>query len=174
MIQRYAQFWFLRKGSGNRFFTKFSRKILLVLYSINWPNFMVWLPLRLEILGNTCIAVVCFPVCAVVNIKINLILLIKPFFYMAKTLRQNLKILRTKRTFKVRPKAFFINFKGFSVAKNCFRPETAPSLTCNFQITARLGIGLRCPLLKNLWSTRLEEFCKKSIFKRCAWGLQLY
>ena len=128
LIQRYAQFWFLRKGSG-----------------------------------NTCIAVVCFPVCAVVNIKINLTFLIKLFFYMAKRWNK-LKILRTKRTFKVRPKAFFINFKGFSVTKNCFRPETAPLLTCNFQVTARLGIGLRCPLLKNLWSSRLEEFRQKKYF----------
>ena len=26
-----------------------------MLYSINWPNFIVWLPLLLEILGNMCI-----------------------------------------------------------------------------------------------------------------------
>ena len=30
----------------------FSRKMFLMLYSINWPNFIVWLPLLLEILGN--------------------------------------------------------------------------------------------------------------------------
>ena len=28
-----------------------------MLYSINWPNFFVWLPLLLEILGNMCIAI---------------------------------------------------------------------------------------------------------------------
>ena len=32
-----------------------------MLYSINWPNFIVWLSLHLEILGNMCIAIVCFP-----------------------------------------------------------------------------------------------------------------
>ena len=30
-------------------------------YSINWPKFIVWLPLLLEILSNMCIAIVYFP-----------------------------------------------------------------------------------------------------------------
>ena len=29
-----------------------------------------------------------------------------------------------KRAFKVKLKAFFINFKGATVAKNCLRPES--------------------------------------------------
>ena len=33
--------------------------MLLMLYSINWPNFIAWLPLLLEILDNMCIAIVC-------------------------------------------------------------------------------------------------------------------
>ena len=37
----------------------FSTKMFLMLYSINWPNFIAWLHLLLEILGNTCIAIVC-------------------------------------------------------------------------------------------------------------------
>ena len=37
----------------------FSRKIFLLLHSINWPNFIVWLPLLLEILSNMCITNVC-------------------------------------------------------------------------------------------------------------------
>ena len=32
----------------------FSTKMFLKLYSINWPNFIVWLPVLLEILGNMC------------------------------------------------------------------------------------------------------------------------
>ena len=32
----------------------FSRKILIILYSMNWPNFIFWLPLLLEIFGNMC------------------------------------------------------------------------------------------------------------------------
>ena len=34
-------------------------KMFFKLYSINWPSFIVWLPLLLEILGNMCIAIVC-------------------------------------------------------------------------------------------------------------------
>ena len=49
-----------------------------------------------------CIAIVCFPGCDVVNFEINLIFLIKPFFYMAKIEDKNLNILRTKRPFKVK------------------------------------------------------------------------
>ena len=37
----------------------FWRKIFLLLYSITWPYFIVWLLLLCEILGNTCIVVVC-------------------------------------------------------------------------------------------------------------------
>ena len=34
--------------------------------------------------------------------------------------------MRTKRVFQVKQRAFFIIFKGLSVAKNCLRPESAP------------------------------------------------
>ena len=34
------------------------RKNFLMLHSINWPNFIVWLSLLLEILGNVCITIV--------------------------------------------------------------------------------------------------------------------
>ena len=47
----------LRIVSPPHFVYDFSRKMFLMLYSINWPNFIVWLPL-LEIFGNTCIATV--------------------------------------------------------------------------------------------------------------------
>ena len=47
--------------------------MFLRLYSINWPNFTVWLPLLLEILGNMCIVIVCFLGCDVIHFKINLI-----------------------------------------------------------------------------------------------------
>ena len=33
--------------------------------------------------------------------------------------------MRTKRAFDVKLKAFFIIFKGLSVAKNCLRPESS-------------------------------------------------
>ena len=33
-------------------------KMFLKLHSINWPNFIVWLPLLLEILGKMCFTIV--------------------------------------------------------------------------------------------------------------------
>ena len=54
---------FLGKGLGivspAHFAYDFSTKMFLMLYSINWPNFIAWLPLLLEILGNMCIVIVC-------------------------------------------------------------------------------------------------------------------
>ena len=43
--------------SCRKFF--FQKKSFLMLYFVNWPNFISWLPLLLEILGNMCIAIVC-------------------------------------------------------------------------------------------------------------------
>ena len=91
-----------------------SRKMFLVLYSINRPNFIVWLPLILEILVNMCIAIVCFPGCDVINIKINLIFLIKLFFTWPKSQDKNLNIFRMKRAFKMKWKVFFGIFHNFS------------------------------------------------------------
>ena len=51
-------------GSRANFVYDFSRQIFLMLYSFNRPNFIACLPLLLEILGNICIAIVYFPVCA--------------------------------------------------------------------------------------------------------------
>ena len=45
----------------------FSRKILLVLFSINLTNFTVSLPLLLEVLDNMYIVIICFPVHDVIN-----------------------------------------------------------------------------------------------------------
>ena len=58
----------------------FWRKIFLLLYSINWPNFIVWLSLPCEILDNMCIATVCKPDCDVMNSEAYFTSLIKPFF----------------------------------------------------------------------------------------------
>ena len=55
-------------------------KMFFLLYSINWPNFIVWLSLHREILGNLCIVIVCWPGCDVISLEIHLIFPIKPFF----------------------------------------------------------------------------------------------
>ena len=64
-----------------------SRKMFLKLCSINWPNFIAWLHLLLEILVNMCVAIICFPGCDVKGFEIKLIFLIKPFIYMTKKSR---------------------------------------------------------------------------------------
>ena len=84
-------FDFLDKGLGivspAHFVYDFSTKMFLMLYSINWPNFIAWLPLLLEILGNMCIAIVCYPGCEVMDFEINLIILIKQFFLHAQKVK---------------------------------------------------------------------------------------
>ena len=84
------------------FLHDFRRKTFLLLYFINWPNFIVWLLLLREVLTNMCIAIVSFRGCDVINFEINLIFLIKPYLSTwPKSQDKNLNILRTKRAFKV-------------------------------------------------------------------------
>ena len=89
-------FEFLKKGlwivSPPHFAYYFSRKIFLLLYSINWPNFI-------EILSNICIAIVFFSRCDLINFEINLNVLIRSFFYVTKNSRQNYKYLENRKSF---------------------------------------------------------------------------
>ena len=89
-------FNFLGKGLGivslPHFMYDFSRKIFLMLYSINCPSFIVWVPLLLETLGNMCISIVCFPGRNVTNFGIGLIFLIKPFPYMTEKVKTKILI----------------------------------------------------------------------------------
>ena len=50
----------------------------------------------------------------------------KCFLFCLKSFFSSLIILRTKRAFDVTQKAFFIIFKGVTVAENCLRPESVP------------------------------------------------
>ena len=78
------KFDYLDKGLGivfpAHFVHDFLTKMFFMLYSTNWPNFIAWLLLLFEILGNMCIAIVYYPGCDVMDFEINLIFLIKPFF----------------------------------------------------------------------------------------------
>ena len=80
-------FDFLEKGletvSPRYILCDLFKKMILMLYSIYWPSFILWLPLIFEILGIMYIAIVCFA-SDVINFEINLISLIKPLFYMTK------------------------------------------------------------------------------------------
>ena len=57
-------------ASPSHFVYKLSKKIFLMLHSINWENTIAWLPLLLEILGNTCILIIYFPVSKIINLKL--------------------------------------------------------------------------------------------------------
>ena len=75
-----------------------SRKMFFMLHSINWPNFIVWFPLLLRYCA-ICIAIDCFPSFDVTYFGINLIFLIKSFFYMTKKSRQIFKYLENESSF---------------------------------------------------------------------------
>ena len=62
------------------FLHNFWSKIFLLIYSINWSSFIVWLFLICEILGNMFIAIVCLPGCDIINFETNLTSLVKPWF----------------------------------------------------------------------------------------------
>ena len=62
----------------------FSRKMFLMLYSIQWPYFIVHLPLLLDLWGDMCIAIVSFLGYDLINFVINLTFLMKLFSYMRK------------------------------------------------------------------------------------------
>ena len=69
-----------------------------MLYSINWPNVFVWLPLLCEILGSMYMQLFVNQVDAI-SFKINRIFLIKPFLYMTQKSRQKLKNLEKEKSF---------------------------------------------------------------------------
>ena len=95
-----------------------SIKMLFKLYSINWPSFIVWLPLLLEIFRNMCIAIVCWPGYDVINFKTNLTFLIKPFLYMTKRSRKKLKISwKRKELLRWNKKHFLLFLSDFQLPK---------------------------------------------------------
>ena len=97
------KFDFLEKSVGIvsplHFVYDSSRKIFLILYSINWPNFIVCLLLLLEILDNIYIGIVCFAGCDVINFENYLTFLNKSIFYMDKKSRQKFKYLESDKNF---------------------------------------------------------------------------
>ena len=108
-------FNFSEKGLGlffpPHFLYDFSRKIFLMLHSINLPNFIVWLPLLLKILDNMCITIIYWPSCDVIKFEINSIFYIKQFCYMTKRSRKKLKYLENKKSFWGEIKSIFHNFE---------------------------------------------------------------
>ena len=100
-------FFKYEKGSGSSlqvFVSKwFWRKPFFMLYSINSPNFIVWLPLRLEILSNMYIVIICVAFYHIINFKTASDILTKTFFYMPKKVTtKKLNILVARRAFDVK------------------------------------------------------------------------
>ena len=89
----------LRIVSPQHFVYDYSKKMFLMLYSIHSIHSI---HLLLQIMGNMCIAIVSFPGFDVIKFEINLIFLIKPFFYLTKNSRQKFKYLEKKRAFNVK------------------------------------------------------------------------
>ena len=122
--------------SPSCFVHDFSRKMLLMIHSISWPNFIVWLFLLLVIMGNMCIKIVCYPGYEVIKFQINLIFFIKPFRYMTKMSKQKLKCLENEKSFWAELKTCFIIFKELKVAKNCLTLESAPLMLLTSKLNA--------------------------------------
>ena len=134
MIQRYSQFKFFRKGSGSSFSTLFCvwffKKKVLMLHSNNWPNFSsYWTKCVLHLFVTT------------LDLKLTLSSLSSHFATWPKLQDKNLNILGTKKASEVKLKAFFSNFKGLSIAKNCLRLESAP-LILQAAISSKIRINL--------------------------------
>ena len=106
----YSQSWFFRKWSGNSFPTTFCVWFFLKKFFSCYVLLTEILPLLLQILGNMCIEIVCFPGCDAINFEINLNFLIKSFFYMTKKLRQIFKNVSRARAF---------NFHQYQRAFSC-------------------------------------------------------
>ena len=105
---------FSEKGLGListlHFVYNVSTKMFLMLYSTNWSNFIVWMPLFLEIMDNICVVIICQPGCDVIKFQINLIFLIKLFCCMTKNSRLKLKHLQNEKSFWSEIKTIFHHF----------------------------------------------------------------
>ena len=96
--------WFFKKV--------FKIQIFFILCCINWPNFIIWLPLLPEISGNMCITIVCCLVCDIISYTNYLNFLNKPFSYIIKYSEQQLKYLNNDKNFQDKMKKIFHGFYG--------------------------------------------------------------
>ena len=103
-------------------------------FYVNWRNFIVWLPLLLEILGNMCIIIVCFPVCDVINSELTLAFISSRFPTWPEKSGQNFE--KIKKLFS----SFLKNFLN----KNNFLSRWEP----DFRVKNSINIDLTC--LKDL------------------------
>ena len=76
------------------------RKIFILLYSFDWPNFIAWLPFLREVLGNMGIVTVFNHTVTSQILKLTLAFKSRRFFYMTKNPRQELKYLENEKNLK--------------------------------------------------------------------------
>ena len=95
------------------------RKVFLLLYSINWPNFIVWFHLLCDILGNMCIAIVCWPGCDVISFEINQSFLIRLFFLYDQNIKTKIYMSQEEKELLKWNKKYVSSFflKGFYWSK---------------------------------------------------------
>ena len=113
---------FFRKGSRNSLFTTFCAWF----FKKNVPHFLFyWLSKShcvIAFISSDFGQYVYYNClwCDVINLEINHIFLMNPFFYLTKKCRKKLQYLDNKKSFQVVIKSIFHRFlKAHSVAKNC-------------------------------------------------------
>ena len=121
--------------------------MFFLLYSTNWPNFIAWFSfLRF---WTICVLQFCFPGRHVINLEINLIFLIRSFFYMTKT--WCLKI-RIKELLRRKTKHFSSPLMGFHL------PKIVLDLGYGCSFVAKLS-WVECFVQSNL-----QIICRKKTF----------
>ena len=145
-------FNFLRKGLGivsQQILCMIFQKMLLMLYSINWPNVIIWLSLLLEILSNMWIAIDCWPGCDIIDFEISPIFITKPFLYITKKSRQKFKYLEKEKSFKGEIKSIFYHFWKASSCQKLFQ-------TCKYPFKMQFPEELKCLKFWLVWNLLLS------------------
>ena len=102
----------LRLVSPTHFMDDLSTKIFLMLYSISFPNFIVWLSLLFEVLGNFCTEL----------LKLTLTFSSSRFPTWPKQSEQKFKYVPNEQSFSWEIKII----KWLLVARNCLRTKSSP------------------------------------------------
>ena len=134
-----------------------------MLYSINWPNCLVWLPLLCEIFGNMCIAMACKPICDIVDFVVQ----IKPFYLDDQKSRdKNLKSWERKELLRWNKKHFLSFLKGFWWANNTiFFKGESPTLKWESQQYFIPFNNIMLPIcIKVLYHTAFLNCSHRSVF----------
>ena len=118
LIQRCAECWYFRKGSGSSFSTTcsvcFSIKIFFIL---KFDQFSLWLLLLAVFTGSILIFFIRLVMSWILKFASAILSSRSPTW--PKLQNINWKISRRKKPFQEKLKAVFIIFKGLSVARNC-------------------------------------------------------